>query len=417
MKKIVALFALIMVLIAGCTLQAPPPQPTEAPPAVPTSVPAATEPLAPPTDVPAATATSAPTIEPTAVPPTATATQPAPAVILAYLDAVGNINIKNLTTGEVTAITSDASGDPSKPMIHYGVPRFSSNGAFLAFGRDESTPQADGSYSAVNNLVIYKLTDASQRLVLVEDWLAGYDWKPGSHLLSYTLGVATEYFVDSAHPGARGVYEIDADKNEDPTILVSPQGFTLMNPVWTPDGKYLYFEEVAAMEGAGNLARFDPETSTYTAYQKTVGSYDISPTEPKIAYDQLSYAPQGIETIRVSDLDLKTVQDLTQLDENGFQSRPRFSPDGKFIAYKTSVSLTGEADTTTKVFNVPVDGSAAPKEIYTGMQVFDLGWMPDGKSVLLFTGSYEQPSIRQVPLDGSAISDLVSGRDWDAIVK
>src|SRR6185295_420400 len=60
----------------------------------------------------------------------------------------------------------------------------------------------------------------------------------------------------------------------------------------------------------------------------------------------------------------------------GVETNPRFSPDGKWVAF------TGEYDGNTDVYLIPATGGV-PKRITTHPGVDDVvGWTPDGKRIM-----------------------------------
>lgn len=87
----------------------------------------------------------------------------------------------------------------------------------------------------------------------------------------------------------------------------------------------------------------------------------------------------------------------------GTETAPRFSPDGKWIAF------TGQYDGNGDVFVVPAEGGV-PKRL-TAHPAMDrvVGWMPDGKSVL-FTSSMlantDLPRLFSVPVSGGVPKPL-----------
>ncbi len=99
----------------------------------------------------------------------------------------------------------------------------------------------------------------------------------------------------------------------------------------------------------------------------------------------------------VANIDGTGVRRLTS--DEGIESNPAFSPDGKWIAF------SGQYDGNTDVYVVPVDGGA-PKRLtwHPGPDIVQ-GFTPDGVSVLftspraVFTGRYSQ--LFTVPTNGS----------------
>jgi len=70
---------------------------------------------------------------------------------------------------------------------------------------------------------------------------------------------------------------------------------------------------------------------------------------------------------------------------HGAETQPRFSPDGK------SVAFSGQYDGNTDVYVVPVDGGEPQRLTWHPSGDFVLGWTVDGKSVLFVSGRYSAP--------------------------
>lgn len=128
------------------------------------------------------------------------------------------------------------------------------------------------------------------------------------------------------------------------------------------------------------------------------GAIDIDDTkfltQPAISRDHIAFVYAG--DLWVADTDGNNVRRLTS--DDGIESSPVFSPNGKLIAF------SAEYDGNTDVFIIPVEGGM-PKRL-TWHPGFDIvrGFTPDGSSVLfisqrnVFTNRYTQ--LFTVPIDG-----------------
>ncbi|HPW79134.1 MAG: hypothetical protein BWX62_00737 [Bacteroidetes bacterium ADurb.Bin037] len=100
----------------------------------------------------------------------------------------------------------------------------------------------------------------------------------------------------------------------------------------------------------------------------------------------------------------------------GYEVFPRFSPDGKTIAF------TGQYDGNTEVYTIPVEGGEPVRLTYTatlgrdnigdrmGPNNIVMGWTPDGKNVVLRSRWYSFSGMRAhlftVPVQGGELSQI-----------
>ncbi|HEU5349611.1 MAG TPA: peptidase, partial [Ktedonobacterales bacterium] len=73
------------------------------------------------------------------------------------------------------------------------------------------------------------------------------------------------------------------------------------------------------------------------------------------------------------------------------ERNPRFSPDGKLIAF------TGSSEGPTEVYVIPADGGDARRLTYQGSNAAVVGWRPDG-SAIIYTSPAGEPSRRMTTL-------------------
>lgn len=95
----------------------------------------------------------------------------------------------------------------------------------------------------------------------------------------------------------------------------------------------------------------------------------------------------------------------------GSESNPRFSPDGKTIAF------TGQYDGNTDVFLMPAEGGVPKRLTYHPAPDVALGWTPDGKRVIFQSGrnSYSRyAELYTVPVDGGLPEKLPLPMGYEA---
>ncbi|MCK4745963.1 MAG: PD40 domain-containing protein, partial [Bacteroidales bacterium] len=139
---------------------------------------------------------------------------------------------------------------------------------------------------------------------------------------------------------------------------------------------------------AGNLAAIDPNDTRLLE-------------QPAISQDHIAFI--YAHDLWVADADGAHPRRLT-VDE-GVESRPFFSPDGKLIAF------SAEYDGNTDVFTVPVEGGIPTRLTWHPVRDLTAGFTPDGGSVLflsqrtMFSNRFMQ--LFTIPLDGGFPEKLV----------
>jgi len=254
--------------------------------------------------------------------------------------------------------------------------------------------------------MVYELATGQSRPVLLNQQTAGYAWKPGAYLIVYGTMIDTQYFLTHDPQYANGIWAVDIETGE-PYEFVAPEGGRpLVGPHWSPDGRFLGFDEVLYMEGSGEFAFYDFEAQKYTAWKDVIGSYSWSPDGSQIAYDRLSYTPQGNERIWLNTCQQDNERAFSPQYEQGYSFGPIFSPQGDRIAY---LSNLGDLESTqVSLFVVDIAGSEGPS-LGTFEQTWELDWSPDGKWLALNNGPYENQQILIVSTDDGSTQTLTQG--------
>lgn len=345
-------------------------------------------------------------------PPTETA-EPSPAATQApeqqllwivYTGRDGNLYLLDHTSGEQRPITSDAAGySGSNPSlsIQYMSAQVSSDGRFVAYRRDVGKPVASG-LEFTFELWVYDTFTGQPQLLAENLPVIGLAWKPRTHLLAFGLQTEPDYFstrgqIDSTK--AKGIWAIDVDSREKVELVPPQNSFSLVQPQWSRDGRFLAFDEVTNYEGRGNFAYYDFEAQQYVPFNKALGIYDWSPGSDILAYDYLTYAPSGEERIHLRPRLEDTETPLSPDYPAGYAFWPRFSPQGDQIAYLAEVN-DNDAEQYS-LFVIPISGGE-PRLLGTFQQAIYPSWLPDGSGLILGSGPFEARQVIGVSLDGSS---------------
>jgi Tol biopolymer transport system component len=346
----------------------------------------------------------------------ATSTEPIPVenlgLTFAYIGANGNLWIADASGGPPRHLTSDAATqEASGEVISYTFPKISSDGRFIAVRRDAGVPVAEG-LKYQFGLWVYD-TETGESRSVHEDPIsppAGFDWKPGTHLLAYGIGSDPNYFIirgEKPDPNlAMGIYTADLDSGVS-SLFVEPQnGYSLIQPAWSPDGRFLSFDELIYMEGRGPFAYYDFDNQQYIAWDEPIGNYDWSPDGSTLAYDRLTYTASGTERIftrpRQDGAEVQVSPDVDQ----GYAFYPVYSPDGLQIAYLVN---PGGPESFVNTLVVQDLATGESRELGSYVSVWYLEWSSDGKALVFSAGPYESQVVYGYDLVNGGAKELAQG--------
>lgn len=410
MRTGTVLTLIMIVLLSACTRRLPPsaaltePATTGAPArAVDSPSPAAVETTPPPETGPAATETAPP--EPGAEAP--------PAGWIAYIAVDGNLWMVDRVSGERLQLTQDGAPAAAPPgdtgvTVNYRSPQWSFDGRYLAYQKELFTPQPQGlNYSS--ELWVYDMDSSDARLLIEDQIINGFDWQPGAHKLVYGMPVEPDYFTGRGQvntAAAHGLWSLDVDSGENSELVPPEGGFSLINPVWWGEGRFLTFEEIYLMEGRGRFAYYDFETGQYMSWEEPVGGHSLDESGARLAYDTLVYIPTGTERIWMRDLEGGEPQPVSPEYEPGYAYNPVFSPQGDRLAYLAS--LEGPESQEIALFVIDPDGGE-PQHLGLFEQPQNLSWSPDGSRLIFSAGPYDQPQLMEAAVESGEVRNLGGG--------
>jgi Tol biopolymer transport system component len=210
----------------------------------------------------------------------------------------------------------------------------------------------------------------------------------------------------------RDIWTIPA--NGGTPVPVTHDPFVDWNPLWSADGKFVYF--ASDRGGSMNLWRvaIDEETGKPKGAPRPVttpsfwsGQFSISRDGREIAYLALNELT-SLEKVALDPSTGETGSPAPILRLSGALFSPDVSPDGEWIVFR---SIGGRED----LFLVRSDGTGLRKLTDDPHRDRGPSWSPDGKRIAFYSnrdeGKYE---IWVINPDGSGLSRLTrtSGRAW-----
>lgn len=329
-----------------------------------------------------------------------------------FIGIDGNLWLADASGGQPRQITSDAAPiEAGGDVVSYQSPKISSDGRYIAARRDAGVPVTEG-IKYQFGLWVYDTEKGEARSVYdsSDSPPAGFDWKPGTHLLVYGEGAAPNYFtVRGGKPDpalTTGISAVDLDSGTS-SLLVKPEnGYSLIQPTWSPDGRFLSFDELVYMEGRGPFAYYDFEAQKYVAWDEALGFYDWSPDGSQLAYDRMTYTATGTERIFTrARLDGGEVQ-VSPESVQGYAFSPVYSPDGQQIAYLTNPGNLDSVQYTLVVQNL---STGEVRELGSYESAWNLDWSSDGKTLIFSAGPYLAQQVYGYDLASGTATVLAQG--------
>lgn len=340
-----------------------------------------------------------------------------------YLQRVGGKNPRNLTTdstadetqpafspdGDRIAFRSErergglfvmgATGESVKRLTDFGYhPAWSPDGRDVAFSTHNIEDPNDRSLER-SDIWIVNVASAEKRQLTGETVgdAAQPQWSPSGARIAYW---------SRRKGGQRDLWTIRATGGA-PVAVTDDTDFD-WNPVWSPDGKHLYFSSDRG--GQMNLWRVAIEEKT-----GIVTGPPESLTTPSPYAEHLSFSHDGRRAVYVSQVSSKHIlkadfnpdtavlmaEPVAVTEGSKHTAQPNLSPDGEWFVYST------QGDKQEDLFIIDKDGTATPRQL-TDDHFKDRHprWSPDGKRIVFYSdrgGTYEAWTINR---DGSGLQQM-----------
>jgi len=309
-----------------------------------------------------------------------------------------NVWLISADGARLVKVTDDGTPLGNTPHIFYWGMKWSPNGQMLAFQRRISGVVYEES------IQVYDLSTKIVNKVVTGLSIKGFDWTPDSRGIVY---------APMKQP-ISGLYVVELQTRQIFELVPPVRGISLWFPQWSPDGRYLAFEEVPFIEGHGSMVVYDTVNNVYPLPYGRLGNISWAPNGLALAYDNANYPPGIGNSINLK-MPAYMGQSLSPLSSELGDSTPQFSPDGRLIAFvRKTIREPGE--TYGPIWLVdpdPYDG--VPARQFTYSNFTHPQWSPDGKQLVAqaYCGSLLcEDDLIILSLDPPAEFLLKTGAKW-----
>lgn len=340
-----------------------------------------------------------------------------------YLQRVGGKNAINLTKdslgnstepafspdGDRIAFHSDR-GAPSGPggifvmgALGESVRRltdFGFNPAWSPDGRQivcatENTQIAPEDRATVSQLWTVDVATGQKRLLFQGDAVQPH-WSPHGYRIAYWAQQA----------GQRDIFTVraDAGPSEKPVPVTSDPPLD-WNPVWSPDGKYLYFSSnrggsmnlwrAPIDEPSGKVLGPPEPVTTPSPYS---GHINISRDGRRLVYVQQALS-RNIESIAFDPSTEKVAGERVAVTKGSYAD---LSPDGKSLVFSTFGQQQED------IFVIGVDGKGLRQLTDDPHRDRYPRWSPDGKRIAFYSNRSGKYEVWTIGVDGSGLQQLTA---------
>jgi Tol biopolymer transport system component len=292
-----------------------------------------------------------------------------------------------------------ALGESVKRISDAGFnPSWSSDGESIVFST-ESVDSADRGPD-VSELRVVRLATGEVRSLDVRDGVQP-SWSPRGHRIAFWSHSLTER-------NYRDIWTVPVEGGE--VKAVTRDEHIDWNPVWSPDGKYLYF--CSTRGGAMSLWRvaIDEETGTTRSEPELVtaspaarmGQIAIARDGRRMAY-QADISTQNLQKISFGPESERVVGDPVAITSGSrWVVYPEVSPDGNWVAFGFSAG-GGQGD----IAVIRADGTGI-RQLTDDPHLahFAPRWSPDGRELVIYSARTGNVELWSIHPDGSGLRQL-----------
>jgi Tol biopolymer transport system component len=287
-----------------------------------------------------------------------------------------------------------AHGESVKRLSQAGFnPAWSPDGKEILCA-DESILRPEDRQSPTSRLWSIQVSTGEKRLIWKGDAVQP-QWSPHGHRIAY-------WAIDKA--GHRDIWTIPARGGQ--PVPVTHDEYVDWNPVWSPDGRYLYFSS----DRGGMMAIWRVPIQETSG--KVLGAPESIPA-PSLYIGQLNFSRDGTRLAYVTQSLESSVQRVlfdptseTVLDEPKelkeplkSAARPALSPDGQWLAFN---SWERQED----LFVVKTNGDRLRQLTNDAYKNRGPRWSPDGKRIAFFSKRSGNWEIWTIHPDGTGLKQI-----------
>jgi eukaryotic-like serine/threonine-protein kinase len=291
-------------------------------------------------------------------------------------------------------------GEAARRVTRAGFnPAWSPDGTQIAF-TTEDVQLTPLNWEGRSELRVVALSTGAERRLAVDDAVQA-SWSPHGHRIAYVVRVASPREMDIATIPAGGGEPVSVTRDQ----------ATDWGPVWSPDGKYLYF--ASDRGGSMNLWRVpidevsgkklgDPEAITTPA--TFLAHPAVSGDGRQIAYSSVLQT-QNIQRLSLDPATSSVKGEPVWLTSGSrLWSSPDPSQDGQWVVFYSRDKPEGD------LYIVRADGTGLRQLTSDPAQDRVPRWSPDGKWIACFSNRSGRIQVWKIRADGSEmqqVTDLV----------
>jgi Tol biopolymer transport system component len=308
--------------------------------------------------------------------------------------------------------TMDAKGEDFKRLSDEGHnPAWSPDGKEIVFATDRTI---DSARSIVPSQLYILTVETGEKRVLTEGDATQPDWSPHGQRIA---------FWNTHHGGQRDIWTIAAEGGE--AVAVTNDEFEDWGPVWSPDGRYLYF--LSNRGGSMNLWRvmIEEATGKVSGVPEPVTTPAVycwhicfSRDGKRIAYVQVN-KKGNIKRLTFDPVKAKTVGEPVSITQgSGFATEPAISSDSQSLVYTTS------GDKQIDLFTLNLSSTAGNRkgsplaETNNALRLTDDAfkdgapqWSPDGQKIAFYSDRSGTYQLWLINKDGSNLQQITFEND------